>query len=66
MEAYKDVELRHAVLHGVGNNDLDLRTNILGQVSAWGSVVVSVIRLQSLASPSSNSVAVTDHQRILK
>lgn len=29
-EAYGDVELRHAVLHGVGNDDIDLRTKILG------------------------------------
>ena len=29
-EAYGDVELRHAVLHGVGNYDIDLRTKILG------------------------------------
>merc|ERR1719426_147465 len=28
--AYSDVELRHAVLHGVGNADMDLRTKILG------------------------------------
>ena len=28
--AYSDVELRHAVLHGVGNADMDLRTTILG------------------------------------
>ena len=27
-EAYGDVELRHAVLHGVGNYDIDLRTKI--------------------------------------
>ena len=30
VDAYNDVELRHAVLHGVGNNDLDLSTTILG------------------------------------
>jgi len=29
-DAFNDVELRHAVLHGVGNNDIDLSTNILG------------------------------------
>merc|ERR1719171_1175330 len=29
--AYNDVELRHAVLHGVGNSDMDLRTTILGE-----------------------------------
>ena len=28
--SYSDVELRHAVLHGVGNADMDLRTTILG------------------------------------
>lgn len=28
--AYNDVELRHAVLHGVGHGELDLRTNIMG------------------------------------
>eukprot|EP00316_Scyphosphaera_apsteinii_P004419 CAMPEP_0119298462 /NCGR_PEP_ID=MMETSP1333-20130426/635_1 /TAXON_ID=418940 /ORGANISM="Scyphosphaera apsteinii, Strain RCC1455" /LENGTH=492 /DNA_ID=CAMNT_0007299567 /DNA_START=101 /DNA_END=1579 /DNA_ORIENTATION=+ len=28
--AYADVELRHAVLHGVGHGEMDLRTNILG------------------------------------
>ena len=28
--AYNDVELRHAVLHGVGNADMDLTTKILG------------------------------------
>ena len=28
--AFNDVELRHAVLHGVGNDDLDLSTEILG------------------------------------
>ncbi len=28
--AYNDVELRHAVLHGIGHADMDLRTKILG------------------------------------
>ena len=28
--AFNDVELRHAVLHGVGHNDMDMRTTILG------------------------------------
>ncbi|KAL1499767.1 hypothetical protein AB1Y20_012453 [Prymnesium parvum] len=28
--AYNDLELRHAVLHGVGHGEVDLRTNILG------------------------------------
>ena len=28
--AYNDVELRHAVLHGIGHGDMDLRTKILG------------------------------------
>ena len=39
--AYSDVELRHAVLHGVGNNDLDLRTNILGQDSSMPYFITS-------------------------
>ena len=30
VDAFNDVELRHAVLHGVGNDDLDLSTEILG------------------------------------
>ena len=29
--AFNDIELRHAVLHGVGNADMDLTTTILGQ-----------------------------------
>ena len=28
--AYNDIELRHAVLHGIGHDDMDLRTKILG------------------------------------
>ena len=28
--AYNDVELRHAVLHGIGHADMDLRTKVLG------------------------------------
>ena len=28
--AYSDVELRHAVLHGVGNADLDLSQKVMG------------------------------------
>lgn len=30
VEAFEDVELRHAVLHGVGHDTMDLRTRILG------------------------------------
>lgn len=29
--SFNDIELRHAVLHGVGNADMDLTTTILGQ-----------------------------------
>ena len=39
--AYSDVELRHAVLHGVGSNDMDLRTNVLGQDSAMPFFITS-------------------------
>lgn len=28
--AYNDIELRHAVLHGIGHDDMDLRTKVLG------------------------------------
>ena len=30
VSSYNDIELRHAVLHGVGNADMDLTTKILG------------------------------------
>ena len=30
VSCYEDVELRHAVLHGVGHGETDLRTNIMG------------------------------------
>jgi len=39
--AYNDVELRHAVLHGVGSGEMDLRTNILGQDSAMPFFITS-------------------------
>lgn len=41
VEAYSDVELRHAVLHGVGSNDMDLRTNVLGHDSAMPFFITS-------------------------
>ncbi len=41
VSAYNDVELRHAVLHGVGSNDMDLRTNILGQDSQMPFFITS-------------------------
>ena len=30
VEAYSDIELKHPVLHGVGNGEVDLKTEILG------------------------------------
>ena len=41
VEAYTDVELRHAVLHGVGSNDMDLRTKVLGQDSQMPFFITS-------------------------
>lgn len=41
VSAYSDVELRHAVLHGVGNADMDLRTTILGHESQMPYFITS-------------------------
>jgi len=41
VSAYNDVELRHAVLHGVGTADMDLRTTILGQESQMPYFITS-------------------------
>jgi hypothetical protein len=34
VDAYNDIELRHSCLHGVGTNDMDLSTTILGHKHA--------------------------------
>jgi len=39
--SYSDVELRHAVLHGVGHHDMDLSTNILGIDTAMPYFITS-------------------------
>ena len=63
VDCYKDVELRHAVLHGVGHGEVDPPTTILGHEAKLPFFVTSCAGLEAASFDSSTTATASTRDR---